>query len=430
MKKILALLITATVLLAACQKTPEKEIVSGKNDDNLDNIIEGVPAPTIDTGDMPQNETWREQFEGKNVTVNIDAAIEFPKVAQLPVAEVEYLYLTEDDAWKAIQVFFQDATLYNEPIFTKETLEAQIIELKKVLANIQSGAIDEDSINNQIEYYTELLQTAPSEVEASQEINALSFEEQNEREVIKVSANIGNNGSPATLMIARDENTYSSTIYFSNRPDNLKTTITTENNMELTLEEAVSLAQSTMSELGVEDMILAEYSIVGSSQEQAYQLNFIKSVNGIGILDYQTHMMNQQEGEDSIVAPFLKPEKVDICINDDGVLEFRLSGGIKMGDIINENVGILSIGEIKDIFKEQVFYSYYASGDNPLVINVERIEMGYFIQSIKDHQGYFRAIPVWDFLATETAYEGDSYTYSVLTINAIDGTIINRSLGY
>ncbi len=432
MKKIYALLIMIMIFMTACQPTPEKEAVVGKSDDNLDSIIRSTSAPAMNIENMQPKETWQEQLDGKNITVNIDAEIEFPKVVQLPVVKAEYLYLTEDDAWKAIQVFFQDATVYSEPIFTKEALEAQIVELKKVLVNIQSGAIDEDedSTNNQIEYYQGLLQTAPSEDEASQALNALSFEKQTEREAIKVSANIGNNGAPATLMIARDENTYISTIYFSKRPDNLKTTITTENNMELTLEQAVSLAKSTMSELGVEDMILDEYSIVGSSQEQAYQLNFIKSVNGIGILDYQTHKMNQQEGEDSIVAPFLRPEKVSIYINDNGVLEFLLSSGIEIGDVINENVDVLSIDEVKDIFKEHVFYHYYAPDDHPLAINVERIELGYFIQSIKDHQGFFRAIPVWDFLATETAYEGDSYTYSVLTINAIDGSIIDRSLGY
>ena len=211
MKKIYALLIMIMIFMTACQPTPEKEAVVGKSDDNLDSIIRSTSAPAMNIENMQPKETWQEQLDGKNITVNIDAGIEFPKVVQLPVVKAEYLYLTEDDAWKAIQVFFQDATVYNEPIFTKEALEAQIVELKKVLANIQSGAIDEDedSTNNQIEYYQGLLQTAPSEDEASQALNALSFQKQTEREAIKVSANIGNNGSPATLMIERDENTYS-----------------------------------------------------------------------------------------------------------------------------------------------------------------------------------------------------------------------------
>ena len=433
--KLTAVLLTCLLLFAcfttACQPTPEKEIVAGKDDDNLDSIIAGTPAPTIDT-ETVQSEAWQEQLSGNNVTINVDAKILQPQVAQLPVVEAGPKLYTVDDAWKIIKVFFQDATVYDKPLFTKEVLEAQIVTLKKELADIQSGALNEDadSINDQIAYYTKLLQTAPSEDDASQAINDLVFEEKNGREVINVSANIGNSGSPATLMIARDGTAYASTIYFSNLPDTIPTTMTTENNMEMTLDEAVSLAQSTMRDLGIENMIFVESNTVGSTQEQAYQLNFIKNVNGVGITDYQTHMMAQQEGEASVYAPILQAEQAIIYINDSGVLQFLLLNALEMGGIINDNVEILSIDKVKDIFREQVLYNYYAFDDNPLAIDVNRIELGYFIQSVKDQQGVFRAIPVWDFLSNEGTPEGDSYTYSVLTINAIDGSIVNRALGY
>lgn len=425
----LASLLLFTCFTTACQPTPESEIVVGKNNDNLDSIIAGTPAPTMN---VQPTEVWQEQLNGTNVTINIDAAIAFPQVAQFPVVEAGPKLYTVDDAWKIIKVFFQDAAVYDEPIFTKEVLEAQILALKKELAEVQSGTLDEDaeSIQDEIDYYTELLQTAPSEDDASQAIDDLVFEEKNGREIINVSANIGNSGSPATLMIARDGTTYTSTIYFSNLPDTLPTTITTENNMEMTLDEAVSLAQSTMSDLGIEDMILVESNTVGSTQEQAYQLNFIKSVNSVGITDYQTHMMTQQEGEASVYAPILQAEQATIYINDSGVLQFSLLNALEMGSVINENVDTLSLDKVKDIFRDQVFYNYYAPDDHPLTINVDRIELSYFIQSVKDQPGVFRAIPVWDFLASEGAVEGDSYIYSVLTINAIDGSVIDRNLGY
>jgi len=232
-------------------------------------------------------------------------------------------------------------------------------------------------------------------------------------------------------MIFNNASNYNSSISFSNRPEDITTYSTTENNMEMTLDEAISKAQSTMSELGLEDMILTETGIEGSANEQGYVLNFIKSVNGIGILDYQSHMMSgQKEGEASVYAPSLSPEQVTIYINDIGLLKFCLSNALKMGEVINDNVEILNINEVKDIFREQVFYNYYATDDRPLTIDVDQIKLGCFIQFVKDHQGVFRVIPVWDFLSSENAAEGDSYIYSVLTISAIDGSIINRDLGY
>ena len=426
----LASLLLLTCFTTACQPTPEKEVVVGKNNDNLDSIIAGTPAPTMN---VQPTEVWQEQLSGNNVTVNIDAEVVFPQAAQFPVVEVAPIYFTEDDAWKIIKVFFKDNAVYDEPLWTKEVLEAQILTLKKELAEVQSGALDEDaeSIQTEIDYYTELLQTAPSENDAPQAITDLSFEEQNGREVINVSANIGNNGYPATLMITRNANEYRSGIYFSNRRnEDITTYPTTENNMEMTLDEAISKAQSTMSELGLEDMILTESGIEGSANEQGYVLNFIRSVNGIGIPDYQTHMMTEPVEGNSVYAPFLSPEQVTIYINDTGILKFYLTNALEMGSVINENVDTLSLDEVKDIFREQVFYNYYASDDRPLTINVDRVELSYFIQSVKDQPGVFRAIPVWDFLASEGAVEGDSYTYSVLTINAIDGSVIDRNLGY
>jgi hypothetical protein len=127
---------------------------------------------------------------------------------------------------------------------------------------------------------------------------------------------------------------------------------------------------------------------------------------------------------------FLKAEQATKYINDSGVLQFLLLNALEPGEVINDNVGILSIDKVKDIFGDQVFYNYYASDDRPLTINVDKIELSYFIQSVKDQQGVFRVIPVWDFLSSENAAEGDSYTYSVLTINAIDGSVIDRNLGY
>lgn len=431
-KRIIALLFTAVVLLTACQPTPDETVVIGKNNNNLNSIIGSTPAPTIKTEDIQEKETWQEELNGKNVTININAEILFPNAAQIPVVEVAPQYFTEEDAQKAITVFFKDCEVYDKPVYTKEVIEAQIVTLKKELTDIQNGTIegDIDDIKKQIEYYTELLKTAHSEDDVPQTLNHLSFKEQNEREVINVSTNIGDDRTPSELMVIRDKDSYESALYFSNFPDNLSRTSTTENNMEMTVDQAIDLAQSTMSNLGITDMILSEANTIGSKQEQAYELSFYKSINGIRISDYQTHMMIEPEEGESVYAPFLKPEIATIYINDSGVLEFYCTNPLEIGEIINENVRVMSFDEIKNIFKDQVFYNYYADEDYPITINVNRIDFGYFIQSVKDQDGIFRAIPVWDFLASEDEYEGDSSTYSVLTINAIDGSIINRSLGY
>ena len=79
--------------------------------------------------------------------------------------------------------------------------------------------------------------------------------------------------------------------------------------------------------------------------------------------------------------------------------------------------------------------------ENSRVYDIDRIVLGYarIYEPSKDaHTGLL--VPVWDFFGTrkiESEYDGDSYsdttdypTWSYLTINAVDGSIIDRSLGY
>jgi hypothetical protein len=53
----------------------------------------------------------------------------------------------------------------------------------------------------------------------------------------------------------------------------------------------------------------------------------------------------------------------------------------------------------------------------------------------KDNIGADLVIPVWDFVGTQNiVFDGNKYggnaDYTYLTVNAIDGTIINRDWGY
>ena len=75
------------------------------------------------------------------------------------------------------------------------------------------------------------------------------------------------------------------------------------------------------------------------------------------------------------------------------------------------------------------------------VYDVDRIVLGYariYEPSTDPHTGLL--VPVWDFFGSrkvEGDYDGNSYSditdypsWSFLTINAVDGSIIDRDLGY
>ena len=79
--------------------------------------------------------------------------------------------------------------------------------------------------------------------------------------------------------------------------------------------------------------------------------------------------------------------------------------------------------------------------ENSRVYNIDRIVLGYariYEPSTDAHTGIM--IPVWDFfgsMTSESEYNGETESNtskdpneSFLTINAVDGSIIDRNLGY
>ena len=98
--------------------------------------------------------------------------------------------------------------------------------------------------------------------------------------------------------------------------------------------------------------------------------------------------------------------------------------------------------EIQQIFREMIQkkYSDFAQAGIDMKFQVEEIRLGYMRVMEKGNPTEGTMVPVWDFLGTRTMNHTNSdepYTEtfggpfeSFLTINAMDGTVIDRDLGY
>ena len=110
----------------------------------------------------------------------------------------------------------------------------------------------------------------------------------------------------------------------------------------------------------------------------------------------------------------------------------------------NENVPLLSFEEMLTHFTQGIKFKYAWIDDgtnsegtvDAASINVSNIKLGLTVVPEKDNVGRFMLIPAWDFFGTETTYRDGSagssayFDRSFITINAIDGSIIDRNLGY
>ena len=97
----------------------------------------------------------------------------------------------------------------------------------------------------------------------------------------------------------------------------------------------------------------------------------------------------------------------------------------------NENVTLLPFEKVMEIFEKQVFMNVYLSGGERTV-KVTDVFFSYRCVKIPDSDQYY-LLPVWDFVGYDTLIAGKGsvkWKDSILSVNAVDGSILNDLLGY
>lgn len=155
------------------------------------------------------------------------------------------------------------------------------------------------------------------------------------------------------------------------------------------------------------------------------------------------------EGNEAInqYSEFWRNEYAEVTVDDTGVLTINYFSPSKVVEIINDNVELMSFDKIMERLETQMQIggAWYSSEDiESREIEIDKITLGLCRIANKDKQGEYLLVPAWDFFGqcTEIYKDGsktaeeykefveDEFGHSYLTINAIDGSIIDRNLGY
>jgi hypothetical protein len=148
--------------------------------------------------------------------------------------------------------------------------------------------------------------------------------------------------------------------------------------------------------------------------------------------------------EDSQSAPWAY-EDMTFVIDDSGIVGLNWRSPYNITDTVTENSNVLSFNDISEVFNTMApvanAWDGLAEGSPDLTgveITVDNIKFGLTRVTEQNKRDSGLLVPVWDFMGTMTQIitrNGQEKRYDdgpipILTINAIDGTIINRSLGY
>ena len=129
-------------------------------------------------------------------------------------------------------------------------------------------------------------------------------------------------------------------------------------------------------------------------------------------------------------------ETIYAIVQDQAVTQFVWQYPCEIVTMDNANVSLLSFDEIMKIFQKQIFMNVYLDKGFPETMHITDIRFSY-LRMKKLNSEEFYLLPVWDFLGYCTDEEADDPlsrswydNQSFLTINAIDGSIIDRNVGY
>ena len=461
---LLALLMIVACFTTACQPTPEKEAVAGKGG-LQDELFNSAPAQMESTQDRWQ---YEKEYDSGN-RLMVDAVMVHTDAGQLPVLSVAPKGFESGEQLKTItSIFCPAAVVYDQgDQLTKQQLEQAIMEVKEQIFKVENDMIPfegaaepipqdrkEEYLKNLegvIQYYNEQIETAPDDSELKEASYQL--------------VDVGD-GSLQSNMLATANDAALSIGFVNWPPDIIGSLFYFESNKmvlenigtsdELIIPESLKddgefvkakeRIDQCVRDMGIDYMSLGAVS----KGKNSYSFYYTRSYGGLHETYVNRHVGTTVTGVDGAPVIYLwKPEYLWIIVQNDQIVKVTWNNPSEIIAVDNENVATKPWEEIQEIFKKQMDYlmspnpSGNADPSNSTYffektdVYINRVELGLTKLLMKDSKDDYKLVPTWSFLGYESspsypAKEGVNMGGEVcyLTINAIDGTVVDRGLMY
>ena len=175
----------------------------------------------------------------------------------------------------------------------------------------------------------------------------------------------------------------------------------------------------------------------GELWDYGYRFYYTRVLNNIPV-SYVCEQGGDTDGWDASYAPVPPYEKLFIDVGENGIFQIAFQYPLRIGEVISE-AELLPFDQIMDIFSRVAPLSIAASELNSKFegryinnLYIKEIRLGYMCTMDRDHPERHVLVPVWDFYG-DREFRDDYYDWanqSHFTINAMDGTVIDRTYGY
>lgn len=213
--------------------------------------------------------------------------------------------------------------------------------------------------------------------------------------------------------------------------------------LTITEEEAQGKVETLLKQLGLEDYACYDKGVysqfVGEQNEKGemkyrdvYRFLCLRKLDGLFVNNQAGFKLTDEWQGDNYVKKMWGSEAVAVAVNDSGIVSFYYLSPLSIDETVVKQSRIKSFQEIKDTFEEMVVIENApaSKGEEKVVIKVTDVKLVYTRISEKNSFDTGLVVPVWDFEGTVTDESGNGKRGNILSINAIDGSVINRTLGY
>ena len=442
MKRTFAILI-ALLLLAACQPTPRSEAVVNKGDDTLETVIHSEPqmsaeaAQTVgDALGVPETvqRTVSGTVYGGTLHVEMDAAVHMPQVSRVPVLRVGRLHPSAEDKRRIAETLTGRTVFFEADPLGRDRWLNVADQYREALAALEKRpygpeadyeslqAEYNDALRRVLTYYNEFQPGQPQPWTGTWSDALVSVYTESGQHIwieteTKETCSIQYDASDAT-------------------PRGSRAAITADAARRL-VEDALALLGNTHYEIvavqpadqGLRDRFHSDTGV----DDGSYKITLRPMYEGIPVYEWNTYYGSDSAAQQaglSFAQPPIK-ESLGAEVRGSQLVTLSWLDPLEVLGTENENVSLLPFERIIEIFEKQVFMNVYLSGGERTV-KVTDVFFSYRCVKMRDSDQYY-LLPAWDFVGYDTLIAGKGpvkWKDSILSVNAVDGSILNDLLGY
>jgi beta-lactamase regulating signal transducer with metallopeptidase domain len=433
---------------------------------------------------VPKHWTMETQEMDGRLNIVADVDVELPAVDKLPAATAVLRAFSQQEIETVVKAVLGDGLTFTESVdFTKESLQAEILTIKQNLAEQEAlmaagewpakgSWYGEDSVKE----YESRLADAPSESELkAKDLSIETLEDYDQTyQGIRVRTTVdgqtyviraGDVVLPEAVHSIRIATGGTYGAYFGG------TYRDEPYGVALTKDEAAAQAQAIAAQL-TDELKLCYVVPTATGKEETdrnwgWACVFMREINGCPTAYATEDVGSSMESEEQKPVRY---EKMVIVMDDMGVISFKWENPMTVTSIDNADVAVLPFDEIAQAAVKQLAVRNKWSVENDegeevdpgCTVNVTRVELG-LMRVMKADSAEYYYIPVWNFYSdvehTQSYQDkwnkGEDYeevmaelkgvdergnpnfrlsdypqAWGSVTINALNGSVIDRDKGY